>query len=410
MKTVTVNQKLLLILLLFWLNVGFIAGWFIFKQSQPTQLYPEVKIIAQTEFSSFQELTDFFADLAFEKGAVYAFEVLKIADLPPNTDVHLLGHTVGDILYEQEGSDGIQYCTPDFRNACSHTIVIGLFLDYGEDAIPIISDACHKAPGGKGAYTMCFHGLGHGVLAYTGYDMEKATELCDQMGTEEYAYREASECIGGVTMEMVSGVHDPDLWQIQLANYLREDDPLYPCTADFISDRDRHMCITYWTPRLFQLAGTNLQKPDPDFFEQAFTFCQTLNDQEDRQTCFASFGKEFIVLARDRDVRNFGRMTDQEMLRSQKWCDLAPNREATKACLLSSVGSLYWGGENPPEVSIQFCNLVEDQEYRAACYNELIHAVDYYISDPTYHQLFCDQVVGEFEQQCKEVLLTTSHY
>jgi len=404
-----INQKLLLILIFIWVGLGLSVGW-LFRPGLPPEQYPEVQIISDTDFESFQALTDFFANIANEKGAVYAFQVLKVADLPPNTDVHLLGHTVGDILYQQEGKEGIKHCTPDFRNACSHTVVIGLFLDYGEDAIPIISDACHQAPGGKGAYTMCFHGLGHGVLAYTGYELEKAATLCDKMGTEQYGFREASECLGGATMEMASGVHDPDLWQIQLENYLRDDDPLYPCTAEFISDRDRHMCITYWTPRLFELAGANLQKPEPEFFAEAFTFCQNLGNEKDKNTCYASFGKEFIVLARDREVRSFGTMTEQEMRTATAWCELASESDGVEACIVSAVNSLYWGGENPPEVAVNFCKVQENAQYKKSCYQSLMHAVDYYITDPSYRQLFCGQVEEGHQQQCQEILLSNERF
>ena len=134
---------------------------------------------------SFEELQKYFKDLADKKGARYAFAVLKVAPLGPNIDLHLLGHTVGDVLYKQEGASGITACNNDFRNACSHSIVVGLFYDKGEKALGPISEACRKAPGGSGAYTMCFHGLGHGILSYTGYDMAKAAEICKKTGTKE---------------------------------------------------------------------------------------------------------------------------------------------------------------------------------------------------------------------------------
>src|SRR3989344_6471857 len=96
-----------------WLSVPFV----------PSD-YAEARAIGDGA-RDFKELSDRFAQLARERGGVYAFEVLKQADLPPNTDLHLLGHIVGDELYKQEGLAGIAHCTQDFRNACSHSIVIG---------------------------------------------------------------------------------------------------------------------------------------------------------------------------------------------------------------------------------------------------------------------------------------------
>src|SRR3989344_5305710 len=57
--------------------------------------------------ASFQELSNRFTTLAREKGGAYAFETLKSAPLPPNTDLHLLAHAVGDVLYEQKKIAGI---------------------------------------------------------------------------------------------------------------------------------------------------------------------------------------------------------------------------------------------------------------------------------------------------------------
>src|SRR5260221_11164644 len=108
--------------------------------------YPEIENLADKK--TFPELSAFFAQLARKKGAVYAYKVLNTALLPPNTDLHLLGHVVGDVLFRQEGLKGIQKCTQDFRNACSHSIVVGLFLQDGEKALSQIADVCRKAPGG----------------------------------------------------------------------------------------------------------------------------------------------------------------------------------------------------------------------------------------------------------------------
>ena len=60
---------------------------------------------------------------------------------------------------------------------------------------------------------MCFHGFGHGVLAFSDYELPKALELCEKVGTEKYDYQEAKECVGGALMEMRGGMHNPVLMQ-----------------------------------------------------------------------------------------------------------------------------------------------------------------------------------------------------
>jgi hypothetical protein len=135
------------------MGVG-VGSWVVRASANP---YPEADSIGKN-VSSFQKLSDRFTSLAQAKGGVYAFDVLKIASLPPNTDLHLLGHVVGDILYKQKGVAGMLDCTQDFRNACSHAIVIGTLNEFGPSkGLSLIHDACAKAPGGSGAYTMCYH-------------------------------------------------------------------------------------------------------------------------------------------------------------------------------------------------------------------------------------------------------------
>ena len=204
---------------------------------------------------SFDALGAFFVRLAEEKGAVYAFEVLKRAELPPNTDAHLLGHIVGDELYKQEGIAGMRFCTPDFRNACSHTVVIGALLEEGMAVFDKVHDACRRAPGGAGAYTMCFHGFGHGALAYAGYEVSDAVPLCARVATDAAEGREYTECIGGITMEMVSGIHDRDLWLPMKQKYMPTEDPLTLCRNDAFPNEVKHMCYIYITPQLFEAAG-----------------------------------------------------------------------------------------------------------------------------------------------------------
>jgi hypothetical protein len=213
--------------------------------------FPEISQI-ESKPMDFKALALYFSDLANKKGGAYAFEILKRVNLPQNIDVHLIGHVIGDILYKQEGAEGIKICTQDFRNACSHTIVIGMLLEKGPESFGEVADICRRAPGGPGAYTMCFHGLGHGVLAFNDYELPKAVEMCREgVG----GGREWTECVGGAIMEMVSGVHDVAMWKKKSQIYFMKSDPLYPCSADFMPEAAKGMCYTYLTPHLFEAAG-----------------------------------------------------------------------------------------------------------------------------------------------------------
>ena len=354
---------------------------------------------------TFKELSHFFSDLAEKKGGKYAFDVLRVADIPKGTDIHLLAHVVGDVLYRQEGMKGIRLCTDDFRNACSHTIVVGTLLEKGAGALGQIADICKQAPGGNGAYTMCFHGLGHGVLAFTNYNMEKAAELCATLGTKEYQNREYYECVGGMMMEMIGGVHNPTAWAKVKGQYFKEDDPLYPCTADFIPPVARHMCYMYITPHLFEAAGASLSNPGPEQFKEAFTFCSAAPRENEAQACYGAFGKEFIVLVQGRDIRAIEELTEKQLETVYDWCMLAPKESAKSACLESAIASMYWGGENSPDVILRFCAVQKTDAHKEFCYHELIGNVRMYIKNDEYRRSVCAKFPSEMREVCTSALL-----
>ena len=372
--------------------------------------YPEVKELKEQNLD-FQKLSVYFTDLAEKKGAAYGYEVLKAIPVPPNIDMHLLGHVVGDVLYRQQGLEGIKICTHDFRNACSHSIVVGLFLEKGTAALPEIARACRNAPGGSGAYTMCFHGLGHGILAYADYDLEKTIDLCHKTGTPAYNNREYVECVGGAVMELISGgFHDPKLWATMRPRYLKKDHPLSLCMGHAMPLEVRNNCIIYITPYLFEAAGANMGSPNPEDFVKAFHYCDALPpaDSADRDACFGGFGKEFTGLVLGRDIRSaaIASIGDEQFKKVYAWCRLAEPREGGAACITNAMNSFFWGGENDRRVATRFCSLIpmSDGYHRRTCFMNLIDSVGFYIQDATYKKEFCGEAPEEYTQACNQKL------
>jgi hypothetical protein len=358
---------------------------------------------------NFEQLKEMFKALAQQKTARFAFQVLKKVVVGPNIDMHLLGHVVGDELYKQEGVNGMTVCDNDFRNACSHAIVVGLFADEGEAALPKIADACRKAPGGKGAYTMCFHGLGHGILSSVGYDSEVAARLCQKVGTVERSNSETVECIGGLVMEIVGGgFHDRQSWEKERAKTLVKTRPLGLCQQEYIPNAAKFMCYEYITPYLFEAVGANMGQPTGDDFAKAFRFCDVISKSEpaNRDSCYGGFGKEFDGLVQSRDIRqaSANSIPDQALKQVYQWCLLAKVKDGQAACVVHAVNSLYWGGENERKTPERFCAQNEDSYLRGTCYTNLTTAVSYYISDQSYRKAYCAEVPEEFRDDCNKRL------
>ncbi len=353
------------------------------------------------DVESFSELSERFEGLTRKKGGVYAFEVLKRAQLPPNTDTHLLGHVIGDVFYTQTGVEGIAQCSQDFRNACSHTIVVGALNEFGPtDATQQkIRDACKRAPGGSGAYTMCYHGLGHGVFAYYGYDLAETVAFCTRAGTSEFQHEEAAQCISGAVMELLSGgAHDHHQWLIARTKYLLPETPLDICMSGLVPDVAKTLCLSYLTPRLLELAGGEMGDPDPVTFEKAFSYCAPIREKRWRDACYGGFGKEFIPLAASRDIRTIEHMSDEAYTKAAGWCMRTTIVEASSACIRQALQSVFWGGENDPAASLRFCRLVETS-VAASCYDELASAATTYISEAERNEL-CLQFPEEYRDVC----------
>jgi len=399
---------LILCLFIFLFFTGALGNW---GQNKTTQVEfseaafeRDLKKLASAE-QTFMGAREFFVSLADEKGGVYAFEILKRATLPPNTDLHLMGHAIGDELYKQEGLIGMQHCTHDFRNACSHSIVVGALLEHGLAVLDEINKVCKEAPGGRGAYTMCFHGFGHGVLAFTEYEIPDAVELCKKVGTKEYGYEEATQCIGGMVMEMHQGVHDPEIWEKKKDKYLTPTDPLRMCNEAYMPEAAKVLCFSYITPFMFDAAGAQGGNPTPDIYTKSFSYCDAVLNDEHRKSCYAGFGKEFIVLAQDRDIRQIEDTPTERLQLAASWCALAERQEGKEACLIEILDSLYWGGENDPEVSIRYCSLLASDSLENACFEHLFTITSYYKPDPTERAAVCALVPNTQQQLCEESLL-----
>ncbi len=356
--------------------------------------------------ASFDDFVELFTEVANDKGGAYAFDLMRVSPLPFGLDQHLLGHEIGDLLYTQEGIEGMGICTHEFRNACSHTMVIGALLEFGEGALPRIRDACFNAPGGSGAYAMCFHGLGHGVLAFNGYEMKKTVALCDKLGTPEYEDREAIECFGGAIMEIIGGGgHDPENWQLRRDEYLDPEEPFGLCASDIVPGEFKPICYIYMTPFAFEASGADMGNPGPAAYKKTFEWCAEIpaSEIENRGACFGGVGKELIGFAIG---RNFALDVppENQLATMYEWCMLAGPQDGKEQCVASVVSSLYWGGEKPYQAITNFCALVDNPLIADDCYRSGIQNVLSYNTDPAYRAEFCEALPDSWHSECTNVL------
>ena len=116
----------------------------------------------------------------------------------------------------------------------------------------------------------CLHGLGHGLMITTGLDLPRSLDTCRRLATSW----ERDVCKSGVFMENVWPAFGASPW-------LRETDPLYPCTVVARSDRSR--CYQMATTRILRFVGGD--------WEAVARVCSTV-EEEFAYRCFRSYGRD----------------------------------------------------------------------------------------------------------------------
>lgn len=150
----------------------------------------------------------------------------------------------------------------------------------------------------------CRHGLGHGLMIQTGYDLPLSLSICAGSGTGW----DHKACAGGVFMENVNTRFG------YRSSWLHDSDPLYPCGR--VASRDRRSCYRRASWRILLQSGED--------YRRAATACARLEAWA--PTCLQGLG---------RDAAEEGRNSPR---RIRRLCGLAGRGEAD--CLLGAARTI----------------------------------------------------------------------
>lgn len=123
----------------------------------------------------------------------------------------------------------------------------------------------------------CVHGLGHGLMEVLDANLFSSLKSCDDL-TDGW---ERSSCYGGVFMQNIMNVQSLDNTVDNKSEYLRPNEPMYPCTA--IDDRYKEQCYLMQTSYALQMAGYD--------FSKVFAMCAGV-EQTYQATCYQSLGRD----------------------------------------------------------------------------------------------------------------------
>jgi hypothetical protein len=119
----------------------------------------------------------------------------------------------------------------------------------------------------------CVHGLGHGLMIQTAYDLPLSLSVCAHL---QKRWDEIS-CTGGVFMENGSSVYG---WR---SRWLKDSDPLYPC--DWVKLRNKASCYLRVTTQIYKVNGADWKK--------TAEACQALAERWQKY-CFRSYGRDAV--------------------------------------------------------------------------------------------------------------------
>jgi hypothetical protein len=227
-----------------------------------------------------------YGNIAFRQGPKRAFALTE-NQFPGGADpnCHRIAHAIGAAaLARNEGNvartfaEGSSACWSGYFHGVLERAFIGL-RSYDAKSLGVKARGlCSQGSVRDSSWLnyQCLHGLGHGLMITTGYQLPLVLEVCDELGG---AFARTS-CKGGVFMENILTSYGGQ------SPWVRDDDPLYPCTL--VEPRHKYPCYQNATTRILRVVG-------PDWKKIAEICTQA--DAEFVTTCFGSYGQNASVAA-----------------------------------------------------------------------------------------------------------------
>jgi mono/diheme cytochrome c family protein len=220
-----------------------------------------------------------FANLAYRNGpkpTLALFAKMMVTD-PTVKVCHRIAHAIGaGSLAHYHGDVGLAFANGSAVcwSGYYHGILERAFSGVPPSRLTAVArKLCASKAVHKNTFILyqCVHGLGHGLMIYTAYDLPRALSVCDRLQT---SWDQVS-CTGGVFMENLQtsyGTQSP---------WLRAKDPLYPCPE--VSKRHKLYCYLMVTSRILTVVNGDWRK--------TVAWCRKA-EKGWVATCFQSLGRD----------------------------------------------------------------------------------------------------------------------
>lgn len=335
-KTLAVS----IILVFLGLAFGFI------EKSERVQEFPEI-VIGLTE-KDLGKVRFLWEQKIQRIGASAAYELFK----KENEEVeynrqHALAHIFGELVFEKEGIEGVAICDSSFGFGCFHSFFGKAIQERGVNVIQELDAACIKTYGPRG--TGCSHGIGHGILSYTGEEsLAEALELCAGLTFKG----PIGGCSSGVFMEYNFKTMAATQGQAELRP-LTAENRYSPCAETLLF---KESCY-FEAPAWWRSSLEQSNYPPEETYRTAGSWCVGIEDETHRDACLRGIGN--VIPA------NAG----YNLELSIRHCSFMPDRESELKCRKGAA----WGFFAEPsrrEQAVHMCIIGTKEDEKNTCLSE----------------------------------------
>ncbi len=288
---------------------------------------------------------------------------------------HNVAHKAGHYAYEIYNEKSFKLCGAECHSGCYHGATEAYFNEYGTaDLSKNLNLLCGSELNNFFSH-QCIHGIGHGLMAWTSYDLPEALKSCDLLDKMQ------GSCWTGVFMEnIVGGMAKTNVDKggnpEHFTKYL-SDDPQYPCNT--VEDKYKGSCYFLQTSRMMQLFSGDFKKIADACLKAEKPY---------QKSCFNSMG---------RDVGGSYRHNAKGAIVA---CANAPKGPYRLECLMGAVQDSMWDPTGQDD-ALSFCKLLTDKEEKDACYNVIFSRAKEIFTSEAELQTFCDKAEKEYQSNCR---------
>ncbi|MDE0392831.1 MAG: hypothetical protein OXI57_12270 [Rhodospirillales bacterium] len=301
--------------------------------------------------------------------------LLKEAEFHTGEDCHQSAHYLGRAAYEEFGASAFALSSHECQSGSFHGATEALFASRG--TVNLEQDVATICAAADNPFFrhQCVHGVGHGLMAWTSYELHDALPLCDRMPTGI----DKESCYSGVFMENVVGGLTGLMGHV--TQYLSDEDPHFPC--DVVDKRYQSPCYFYQTSHMLKVF-------DRDFSKIARACAEA--PPETHWHCFQSYG------------RDVGNATRKDPATAIRYCSYVPAGTNRVGCIMGAVQDRFWEKSGTDD-ALTMCAMVEDAAEQDGCYGTIIVRARDVLTTREESEGFCARVGPRWRDWCFDELL-----